>query len=218
MSSNKNGFVRFWHKHPVLMNFLSIAALGVLILWLVGVVFLNVWTRHGDEVQMPRVLGLNVSDATRILEDAEFSVALDSVYNNEYSPGTVIKQVPRDNSMVKRGGQAYLLYVSYSAKKAKVPEFVDGPLSSAMVNFKSRGFENLEVREVSSDHNDLVLGATYNGLELRPGMEIPVNAHIVITVAVRYEVPVESDDADMNPEDADADFIDSIFDDVEYED
>lgn len=210
MSKNKNRFVRFWHKHPVLMNFLTIVVSAILLLWLIGVVFLNIWTRHGDEVQMPKVLGLNVRDASRILEDAEFTVALDSVYNNEYSPGTVIKQVPRDSSMVKRGGTAYLMYVCYSTKKAKVPDFIDGPLSTAMVNFKSRGFDNLEVREVSSDHNDLVLGATYNGLELRPGMEIPVNAHIVITVAVRYEVP--DYDENVNPEDADADFIESLFD------
>ncbi len=70
MSKNKNRFVRFWHKHPVLMNFLTIVVSAILLLWLIGVVFLNIWTRHGDEVQMPKVLGLNVRDASRILEDA----------------------------------------------------------------------------------------------------------------------------------------------------
>lgn len=211
MSRSENKFVRFWHKHPVLMNFLTIVVTAIALLWLIGVVFLNFWTRHGDEVQMPKVMGLNVESASRILKDAEFVVTLDSVYNNEYVPGTVIKQVPRDSSMVKRGGHAYLMYVCYTAKKAKVPEFVDGPLSTALVNFKARGFDNIEVREVSSDHDDLVLGATYNGLDLRPGMEIPVNAHIIINVAVHYEVRTEEEG--VNPEDADAEYIESIFDD-----
>lgn len=211
MSGRKTGIVCFWHKHPVLMNFISIVVVSVLLVWLVGVVFLNFWTRHGDEIAMPQVKNLKVDDARRILEDADFNVQLDSVFNNDAAPGTVLRQVPRENSMVKRGGRAYLQYVCYSTKKSKVPEFVDGSLSNAMNNFRSAGFENIEVQEVSSDQNDLVLGATYNGLELKPGMEIPVNARIVIKVSVN--VDPEPDYDEMNPEDADAEFIESIFDD-----
>lgn len=215
MSEKKTGIVRFWHKHPVLMNFLAIVVVAVLMVWLVGVVFLNYWTRHGDEIAMPQVKNLKVDDARRILEDAEFDVQLDSVFNNDAAPGTVLRQVPRENSMVKRGGRAYLQYVCYSTKKAKVPDFIDGSLANAMNNFRSAGFENIEVREVSSDQNDLVLGASYNGLELKPGMEIPVNAHIVVRVSVN--LAPEPDYGDMNPEDADAEFIESIYDDFGYE-
>ncbi len=216
MSENKKGIVRFWHEHPVLMNFLTIIVMAALLVWLVGVVFLNYWTRHGDEVEMPQVENLNVSDASRILKDADFEVALDSVYSSEVAPGTVIRQVPRENSMVKRGGTAYLQYVCYTTKKAKVPEFIDGPLSAAMNNFKSRGFENIDIVEVPSEQDDLVLGATYNGLELKPGMEIPVTAHIVINVAVCVNNNFYNDS--VYQEDADAEFIDSMFDDgFEYE-
>ena len=216
MSENKNGIVRFWHIHPVLMNFLTIIVVAALLAWLIGVVFLNYWTRHGDEVEMPQVENLNVDAATRILRDADFEVSLDSVYSNEVAPGTVIRQIPRENSMVKRGGTAYLQYVCYTTKKAKVPEFIDGPLASAMNNFKSRGFENIEIVEVSSDQNDLVLGATYNGLELKPGMEIPVTARIVIKVAV--SVPDNFYNDSVYQEDAHAEFIDSMFDEgFEYE-
>lgn len=216
MSENKNGIVRFWHMHPVLMNFLTIIVVAALLAWLIGVVFLNYWTRHGDEVEMPQVENLNVSAATRILQDADFEVSLDSVYSSEVAPGTVIRQIPRENSMVKRGGTAYLQYVCYTTKKAKVPEFIDGPLASAMNNFKSRGFENIEIVKVSSDQNDLVLGATYNGLELKPGMEIPVTARIVIKVAV--SVPDNFYNDSVYQEDADAEFIDSMFDEgFEYE-
>lgn len=118
--------------------------------------------------------------------------------------------------MVKRGGTAYLQYVCYTTKKAKVPEFIDGPLSAAMNNFKSRGFENIDIVEVPSEQDDLVLGATYNGLELKPGMEIPVTAHIVINVAVCVNNNFYNDS--VYQEDADAEFIDSMFDDgFEYE-
>lgn len=216
MSENKKGIVRFWHKHPVLMNFLTIIVSAVLLVWLVGVVFLNYWTRHGDEVEMPQVENLNVDAATRILRDADFEVSLDSVYSSEVAPGTVIRQIPRENSMVKRGGTAYLQYVCYTTKKAKVPEFIDGPLASAKTNFKSRGFENIEIVEVSSDQDDLVLGATYNGLELKPGMEIPVTARIVIKVAVCVNNNFYNDS--VYQEDADAEFIETMYDEgFEYE-
>lgn len=211
MSGKKIGIVCFWHKHPVLMNFLSIIVVAVLLVWLVGVVFLNYWTRHGEEIEMPQVKNLSVTDAARILRDAEFDVKLDSIYSNDVAPGTVVKQSPPENSMVKSGGTAWLIYVCYSTKKAKVPEFVDGSLAAALSNFHSRGFENTEVVEVPSEQNDLVLGATYNGLELKPGMEIPVNARIVIKVGVSVNHGI--DYGDENPEDSDAEFIESIFDD-----
>lgn len=211
MSGNKIGIVRFWHKHPVLMNFLAIVVLAVLMVWLVGVVFLNYWTRHGEEMEMPQVKNLNVTDASRILSDAEFDVRLDSIFSSDVAPGTVVRQIPPENSMVKKGGTAYLTYVCYTTKKAKVPDFVDGSAAAALSNFKSRGFENIEVAEVPAEQNDLVLGATYNGLELKPGMEIPINARIVIKVGVSSRTAV--DYGDVNPEDSDAEFIEDLFDD-----
>lgn len=212
MSGQKSGIVRFWHKHPVLMNFITIIVVAVLLVWLVGVVFLNYWTRHGEEIQMPQVKNLSVADAGRILRDGEFEVQLDSIYSNDVAPGTVVRQIPPANSMVKRGGTAWLTYVCYSTKKAKVPEFVDGSLSAALSNFRSRGIENIEIVEVPSEQNDLVLGATYNGVELKPGMEIPVNARIVIKVGVSIHNDYEYNDS-INQEDVDAEFIESIFDD-----
>lgn len=205
------GIVRFWHRHPVLMNFLTIIVVAVLLVWLLGVVFLNYWTRHGEEISMPQVVNLKVGDAKRILEDTEFEVQLDSVFRSDVAPGTVLRQVPRENSMVKRGGKAYLQYVCYSVKKAKVPSFVDGPLSSAKINFANAGFNNIEIQEVPGDLNDLVLGATYNGLELREGMEIPVDAHIVIKVSVYIDRSIsEPDSLGMNPEDLDAEFLEDL--------
>ena len=206
--------MRFWHKHPVFMNFVAIIFATVILGWFVSI-FLNYWTRHGDEVTMPQVCGLNVDDAGKILHDAQFEVTLDSIFNNEVAPGTVISQTPPVNSMVKRGGKAYLLYACYSTKKAKVPDFIDGSSTTAISNFKSRGFQHVEVLEVPSDQHDLVLGATYNGLELRPGMELPITARIVIKVAVSMHEEAPSDS--INPEDADAQFIESMFeDDAQY--
>lgn len=210
------GIVRFWHKHPVLMNFLTIILVAFILVWLIGVVFLNYWTRHGEEISMPQVKNLNVGDARRILEDAEFEVQLDSVYNSDAAPGMVLRQVPRENSMVKRGGKAYLQYVCYSVKKAKVPQFVDGPLSSATTNFANAGFNNIDIQEVLGDQDDLVLGASYNGLELREGMEIPVNAHIVIKVSVYDHRADEPLPDDMYPEDIDAEFIEDLNLDMDY--
>lgn len=191
------------------MNFLAIILATIILGWLVSI-FLNYWTRHGDEVAMPQVCGLNVDEAGKILHDTQFEVTLDSIFNNEVAPGTVISQTPPVNSMVKRGGKAYLLYACYSTKKAKVPDFIDGSSTTAVSNFKSRGFQNVEILEVPSDQHDLVLGATYNGLELRPGMELPITARIVIKVAVSAFDDYSNDT--IYPEEADAEFVDSMFD------
>lgn len=207
--------VRFWHKHPVLMNFVTIIIVAFLIGWLFGVLFLNWFTGHGQEITMPQVKNLNVEDARRILQDADFEVKLDSVFNSEVAPGTVLRQVPRENSKVKRGGAAFLQYVCYSVRKARIPAFLDGPRSTAMNNFRNAGFENVEIQEIPGNVNDLVIGATYNGLELREGMEVPVNAHIVIKVSTYFQ-PEETYE-DGYQEDADAEFIESLNDDVDDE-
>lgn len=209
--------VRFWHKHPVLMNALTIVLVTLLLLWLVGVVFLNFWTRHGEEIDMPQVKNLNVDDARHILEDADFEVELDSIFNSDVAPGTVLRQVPKENSKVKKGGKAYLQYVCYTVRKAKMPPIVDGPLASAINNLNNAGFENVEVQEISGDQDDLVLGASYNGLELREGMEVPVNAHIIVRVSVNLASNNYSDDSEMYPEDADAEFIEDLDYGMSYE-
>lgn len=213
MSAKKLGIVRFYHKHPVLMHFFAIILTTILLGWFVSL-FLNYWTRHGDEMPMPQVCNINVEEATKILQDAQFEVTLDSIYSNEVAPGTVIGQTPPVNSMVKRGGKAYLRYACYSTKKAKVPHFVDGSSSAAISNFKARGFENVTIVEVPSDQNDLVLGATYNGLELRPGMELPITARIELKVAVNLYDDISNDS--IYPEEADAEFIEDLFNEAEY--
>lgn len=211
--SFKDRLVYYWRRHPVLNNFLLIVITGIVLIWLVGVVFLNMWTRHGEDVKMPQVTNLPVRTAQGILKDLGFEVVLDSVYSEAVAPGTVLKQIPSENSNVKKEGIAYLQYACYSVKKVKVPAFVDMSRRQAEEKFTEIGIKNIQIKEVESEHSDLVLGALYNGVQLHAGMEIPVNAHIVLQVGKYVAPEYDYYDGYEYQEDADAEFIETLDDD-----
>lgn len=205
--------VAFVKRHPILFNIFAIILTGIFMVWLIGVVFLGWWTNHGDNVKVPQVKGLTVDVAANALRQGGFEIELDSIYDMTTTPGTVVEQSPRENSTVKHGRTIYLMYVCYNPKLVKVPNYLNMSRRQAIAAFESVGINNITIKDVVCDTPDLVLGARYNGLLLNPGKEIPVGAAITLEVgsAPREEYFDDSASEELiTPEDADAQFIESL--------
>jgi len=56
------------------------------------------YLKGGREIQVPDVVGKQINDATRTLEQAGYKVSQQSV-NSERSKGTVVSQSPRGNAL-----------------------------------------------------------------------------------------------------------------------
>ena len=83
------------------VNLIVIILLSLLLLWgflqLLGII-----TKHGEYLTVPAVISKNTQEAVKLLESKGFDVVIqDSVYVDTAKMGTVLKQFPEPNSLVK---------------------------------------------------------------------------------------------------------------------
>ena len=190
------------HDHPVIMNIVYIALTATLLVWLL-LLFLDSWTRHGDEATVPPLKGTSIDLATMTLENDGFEwEIMDSVYEAVREPGTVVEQTPCAGARVKPGRKVYLTIVAFSPKMVTVPDYMNTSVRQGRSMFEGLGIE-VSVVTVPSEYKDLVLGAKSGGVPLRAGQRIPVTSKVVLEVG--GGMAADGDDADLSDYDLEID-------------
>lgn len=217
MDNEKGFFSYIYHKHPVFFNLIFAIIAGLALMWFLADPFLSLLTRHGAVAVVPDVKGMQLPEAVNALADGGFDVHLDSIFDSKTKAGTITEQSPVGNAKVKDGRTVYLTYSCYSPKLSRVPMYYNMSRRQAQSAFEEAGFLNVSIKEIPSEHANLVYSAKYNGLILQPNKEIPVDAHIVIEVGVGtegvesyYEEVIDVDDSLANEVDSVDVFIRSL--------
>ena len=163
------------------------------IIILAALFFLDHWTHHGEESTVPKVTGMNFTEANNLLGSAGLAVELsDSIYDSKRPAGTVVEQSPHPNAKVKPGRTVYLTIVAFTPKTVTVPHYLNMSSRSAKAAFEGLGIKNIRIVEVESEYKDLVLGAKVNGIPLKPGTRLPVTATVTLEVGKGYEVSADT--------------------------
>src|SRR6187401_2556154 len=111
---------QFITKRPFWMNLLAGLVLMVVLLFLS--ILLGPCTRHGKNKTVPNVVGKSFAEAQKILDNSGFDVAVqDSIYTDTIAKGTVLRQVPDGDAIVKISRTVYLTVNRY------VPPLVEMP-------------------------------------------------------------------------------------------
>ena len=94
----KSGFDRFRERHPILIHS-TLIALALVALGYISLLFIDVFTSHGQQVQVPDVRNMPLEKAIEILDDAglRWEISDSTTFYENYKPGTVIDQDPRPN-------------------------------------------------------------------------------------------------------------------------
>lgn len=185
---------KFARQHPIIANIIYILLTACVISWLL-MCFLDSWTRHGDEAEVPALKGQSVELAEITLENQGFRCEImDSVYESTLKPGTVVEQNPAGGSWVKEGRTVYLTVVAFSPKMVTVPDFLNVSMRQGRSMFEGLGIK-VHLVTVASQFKDLVLGAKVNGVPLKPGQRIPVTSNVTLEVGGGY---MEDEDVDPN--------------------
>ncbi|MDR1632150.1 MAG: PASTA domain-containing protein [Dysgonamonadaceae bacterium] len=187
-------------KHLLLVIIVS----GILV-WGVSI-WLNVYTNHGESVEIPNVKSMKLDAAQPIFEAKELSCqVIDSTYNKTVSPGTIIETIPPIGSKVKKGRTIYIRLNSYSAGMISIPDDFWNSKSKnlsprrATTMLKASGLGKIEIKWVQ-DHRDLVVGLEYQGRQLQIGDKVPDNATVTLLVGSgsaaneQNEVPVTNEE------------------------
>lgn len=166
---------------------------GIVIAWL-AMMWLDVWTRHGDTIAVPSVKSIPYDKAEQMLKsDGLVALLSDSVYDTRTSPGTVIEQNPKPGTIVKEGREIYLTINAFSPKMVTLPSLTDMSVRQARSILEGLEIKNIVEKRVPSDFKDLVLAVRYRGNRLSPGARVPVNASIELEVGEGLPDIVESD-------------------------
>jgi beta-lactam-binding protein with PASTA domain len=97
-------------KNLLLFGALMLLFFTVLFFWL------NLFTRHGEQVTVPEILKMDLARAEDALDDSDLYMQItDSVWRTGVQPGIVLSQEPRPGTKVKEGR---LVYVTVSATRA----------------------------------------------------------------------------------------------------
>ncbi len=146
------------------------------------------------QVEVPRVVGMNVDRAIQELDDAGLDWRTVDVFS-EAPVNRVVRQNPQAGQTVDEGTQV-TLRVSQGVETAEVPDVLQQSEESARQELQDAGFE-VQMTEAPSDDTEEDLVSDQNP---DPGVEAPVGSTVTITVSTgpeQTEVPnVEGEDED----------------------
>ncbi|MBQ9575366.1 MAG: PASTA domain-containing protein [Muribaculaceae bacterium] len=210
--NNKSGFDRFRDRHPILVNS-SLMVLALVALGYIALLFIDVFTSHGQQVQVPDVRNMPFEKAVEILDEAglRWEVSDSTTFYENYKPGAVIDQDPKAKSYIKK---IRIIYLSVNASHAPIiplPKLVDLPGRQGVAMLKAMGYKHVVMDSVPSEMGGLILQVTVDGHSVAPGKPVSVNSQIKITVG-------DGSIVDLNPEQViDPSIMDSI-DEANYQD
>ena len=166
----------------IFLNIGLMIAVALIIGWL-SMLWLDVWTRHGDTISVPAVRTLAYDKAISLLEaEGLKGIVADSVYDSRTAPGTVIEQNPKAGTIVKEGREVFLTIHAFSPKMVTLPSLSDISLRQARSILEGLDITNIVERRVPSEFKDLVLAVRYKEARLQAGARVPVNARIELEV------------------------------------
>jgi beta-lactam-binding protein with PASTA domain len=162
----------------------ALAALGITIfLILFVIVFLRVYTNHGESVEIPDLKGKTTQETANILDNIDLRFAIrDSVYSPDLAPGTVLDQFPKPGMKVKQNRMIFITLCALSQEMIPMPQLTDISLRQAENLIESTGLIAGSIQYKQSEFANLVLEQRVNGRIIPKGEKIPKGSRVDLVV------------------------------------
>lgn len=174
---------KFITHRPFWVNLLAAAVLGFLIIFFT-LQLLGWITKHGEYLTVPAVKGKTTADAIKLLEDKGFDVVIsDSVYTDTLKRGTVIKQLPEENSTVKINRTVFITVNRYVPPMLVMPS-LEGKGMNFVIDILQRNHLQLGDTVFRFDFaKGTVLEQQYKGQRIAPGSKIQWGSRIDLVIS-----------------------------------
>jgi len=162
-----------------------LAAVVVVIALIIAAFFwLNSYTRHGEEVEIPDVKGITFERAKPLFSEKNLDCIIsDSVFSKSVPAGTIVETLPPVGSKVKKGRTVQVVISSLAARLIAVPDVQGQSQKLAEATLRAYGFERLEIKLVAGQWRELVEGLELSGRPLVAGEKIPADSRISLLVS-----------------------------------
>ncbi|MBQ7691460.1 MAG: PASTA domain-containing protein [Muribaculaceae bacterium] len=181
--SNNNVFNQFRENHPFLLNG-TLIVLALVIMGYIALLFIDVFTLHGQERLVPNVRNLPLEQAIDTLEHYGFNweISDSTTFDEHIKPGVVIDQDPHPMSYIKPIRTIYLKVNAMQAHAVTLPRLHEISVRQGLAQLRSLGFKNVQVDSVASTYKGLILQVTANGRVVADGAKVRVSDVIRLTV------------------------------------
>lgn len=183
MDANKfSGFLGFLFSKKFLKHF-GIAIGSIILLSMIVFLVLRFYTHHGESVEVPKLVGMKLTQAEQYLDDQEMNYeVIDSVYLPQMAPGTIVEQNPLPKEKIKQYRKIYLVINSYSKPSVSMPDVRDLSLRNAKATLEAMGFVVAGVEYVPSEYKNLVRDVRFGGRIVSPGMRLLRGSRVTLLV------------------------------------
>ena len=180
-------------KKPVLGGFLSnwivknlLIAFAVVVLLIVGsMIFLNVFTKHNQELSVPDLANMTVEEAQAVAEEAGMRIDVtDSAFVKRMKRGAVYRQNPVPGSKVKHGRRIALTINAVNPRQITMPDLIGYSTRQAKAEILSRGLVLGRLIYEQDMATNNVLRQLHNGEIIEPGTQIESEAVIDLVVGL----------------------------------
>jgi hypothetical protein len=119
---------------------LGLAAAITLVLLLSILLWLRIYTHHGQAILVPDLGGLTVDEVDDVTSSRNLRFEIvDSVFSSEMPRGTVIKQNPRASSRVKKDRKIFLTMNAVNPELVSMPRLVGLSIRQARLALQNAG-------------------------------------------------------------------------------
>ncbi|MES2798884.1 MAG: PASTA domain-containing protein [Bacteroidota bacterium] len=174
----------FWTKS--FLKKIGLVILFYLVIVTITVFYLDAYTNHGEQVEVPDFRGKSVNYASSEIEKIGLLYEVgETKYDPDKPEGTVISQNPEATQLSKvyvKGGRKIRLTISTRSSLVELPNLVDRSERFAQSVLKSRGLKyKLEYR-ATNEADGAVLEQLYKGKKIKEGTKIQKGSTVTLII------------------------------------
>ena len=153
------------------------------ILIFVASMILSFYTRHGESVPMPKLVGKQLSVAQEELKSSNFELIVrDSIFDNKAPKNSIVSQDPPEGTKIKKHRKIYVTIVAMGSKKVQVPALNDLSLRQATQLLESNGFSVAQIIYQPSEFDNVVIEQRFKGRVIKEGELLEQGSAITLIV------------------------------------
>ena len=182
MENSNNSWLSYFLTKSFFKN-LSFSITTVIVIILSILLLLRLYTRHDNLIELPEFSGIDIQEVDSILSEKSLRyIIIDSVFNSELAPHSIIDQDPIAGSFVKEDRRIYLTIVAKRKKQVMMPTLVDLSLRRAVSKLKGLELSVGKLTFVPDMAKNAVLKQTIDGKKVDPGAKVFVGTQVDLVV------------------------------------
>ncbi len=196
--------IEIWRflSSPIFLRNFGAIVLVLLLFFFLSTRFLRIYTHHGESLQVPSYLGMDMRDAERRAQRQGFKLAvIDSFFDSSQIPNTIYQQDPKPLQRAKRGRTIYVSKYRVTPDSVILPTLVSAGYNYTQYAIKLKRLDiKATVREKifdSKQEENSILHFYHRGRKitdemLRRGVKVPKGATLdfIITERITGAVPI----------------------------